>query len=214
MKYLSILFLTVILSSSYSVLGQNCFNSKLSNLEIFNNSDENEINIFLQQDNFFLSKLCNNKNICKDKNNISYIYTSTFQVSGYNIENSPMTYSIYFFSKDYKLIYWYEGRVKSFLNKSKMSLDIQSNDEIDSSRLEYIQSVLKQVSINDTRNIEKEQTEIISGCNCANYESIYYITPNITKAYFFDLYYKKLFNGDFDEDLKKELEELHKQLIE
>ena len=213
MKYLSVLLITIVLSFPHYILGQNCLDSKMKNIE-FINQDKKDLKTKFDEDKIFINNLFEENNLCENLNNICFIYTSHFFMSGYSSETSSISKSFYFFSKDYKLIYWYSGNTKSLSNKLKMSLDIQNNDEIESSKLNYIQSVIKQVSINDTRNIEKEQNKIISGCNCINYESIYHITPNVTKVYFFDLYYKKFFNGDFDEGFKKELEELHKQLIE
>ena len=70
---------------------------------------------------------------------------------------------------------------KSISKKLQIPLLIQRNEDIEESDKNYIQTILKQVAENDVSNIEKEQNEIISGCNCVNYESVYHITPDKTK---------------------------------
>ena len=217
MKYLSVLLITIVLSFPHYILGQNCLDSKMKNIEFINHEKE-DLKTKFDEDKIFINKLFEEKKLCKNLDNISFIYTSHFFMSGYSSETSSISKSFYFFSKDYKLIYWYSGNTRSLSNKLKMSLDIQNNDEIESSKLEYIQSVLKQINTNDIQSIEKEQSEkkggIISVCDCSSDESIYYITPNITKVYFFDLYYKRLHNSDSYKNFIKEIEEYYKQLIE
>lgn len=210
-KLISILLFNFIWANIFS---QSCIETKLESIDLLNinNKDNNEV--FFIEDKILLNRLFEKEDICSYLNENIYLYTSHFFMSGYNSETSSISHLIYLFTENFELLCWYAGSTKSISEKLQMPLLIQPNEDVEESDVNYIQTILKQFAENDVGSIEKEQNEIISGCNCVNYESIYHITPYKTKGYFFDLYYKKLFNGDFDEDLRKELEQYQKELSE
>lgn len=126
-------------------------------------------------------------------------------MSGYSSETSSISHSIYFFTENFELICWYAGNTRFVSKKLQIPLLIQRNEAIEDSDMNYIKTILKQIAKNDISNIEKEQNQIKSQCNCVNYESVYQFTSDKTKVYFFDLYYKKLFNGDFMSEEEKQI---------
>jgi len=214
MCYKAIIVVVLLCFTQKNTFGQCCLKAKFENIEYINNSQDDFQKVFIEEDKEFLSKLFKNEKLCETIENISYIYISHFQTSGYNYETSSLSHSIYLFTEDMKLINWYSVQLESLSKKTGILFSVQKNEDVLDKDIEYIQSVLKQVSKNDVSNIENEQNNITSGCNCVNYESIYDIASGSTKAYFFDLYYKKLFNGDFDENFQQELEEYAKELVE
>lgn len=210
-KLISIILFNFICSNIFS---QSCIETKLANVEYINDNKENIPKQFIEEDKILLNRLFGNENICNYLDDNIYIYTSRFFLSGYSSETSSISHSIYLFKENFELLCWYAGGTKSVSKKLQIPLLIQRNEDIEESDMNYIQTILKQITENDISNIENEQNSIISGCNCVNYESVYHITPDNTKAYFFDLYYKKLFNGDFDEDFQQELDQHIKELSE
>src|SRR5690606_7109783 len=197
---------------SNNIFGQNCLEEKLKNVEYINDSNANFFENFIEEDKILINRVFEEQKLCKNLDKIGYIYVSHFQISGYSYKTSSATHSIYLFTENMKLISWYSGHTKQLSKRLEIPLLIQRNEDIEESDMNYIQTILKQVAENDVSNIEKEQNEIVSGCNCVNYESVYHITPDNTKAYFFDLFYKKLFNGDFDENFQQEMDEYIKSL--
>ena len=197
-----------------NIFGQNCLQEKLENVEYINNSNAKLPEQFIEEDKILLDRLFEEQKLCKELDNISYIYVSHFQTSGYSYKTSSASHSIFLFTENMKLLYWYSGHTKDLTKRLQIPLLIRRNEDIEESDMNYKQTILKQVAENDVSNIEKEQNEITSGCNCVNYEIVYHITPDKTKVYFFDLFYKKLFNGDFDENFQEELDQYIKELSE
>jgi|SRR5690554_90063 len=195
-----------------NIFGQNCLEAKLENVEYINDSNANFPEQFIKEDKVLLNRLFEEQKLCENLDDISYVYVSHFQISGYSYKTSSASHSIYLFTENMELICWYSGHTKKLSKRLEIPLLIQRNEDIEESDMIYMQTILKQVSENDISSIEKEQNEITSGCNCVNYESVYNLTLRPTKAYFFDLFYKKLFNGDFDENFQQELDEYIKGL--
>lgn len=210
-KLISILLFNFIWANIFS---QSCIETKLESTDLLNINNKDNYEVFFIEDKILLNRLFEKEDICSYLNENIYLYASHFFMSGYNSKTSSISHSIYLFTENFELLCWYAGSTKSISEKLQIPLLIQPNEDVEESDVNYIQTILKQFAENDVRKIEKEENEIKSGCNCLNYESIYHITPYKTKGYFFDLYYKKLFNGDFDEDLRKELEQYHKGLSE
>lgn len=192
---------------SNNIFGQKCLEEKLKNVEYINDSNANFFENFIEEDKILINRVFEEQKLCENLDKIGYIYVSHFQISGYSYKTSSATHSIYLFTENMKLISWYSGHTKQLSKRLEIPLLIQRNEDIEELDVKYIQTILKQFAENDVSNIEKEQNEIISGCNCVNYESVYHIKTDKIKVYFFDLFYKKLFNGDFDENFQKEIDD-------
>lgn len=201
-KLISIILFNFISSNIFS---QNCIETKLEIVEYINDTKENISKHFIEEDKIQLIRFFENKNFCKYLEDTIYIYTSRFFMSGYSSETSSISHSIYLFTENFELICWYAGNTKFVSKKLEIPLLIQRNEAIKDSDMNYIKTILKQIAKNDTSNIEKEQNVIKSQCDCINYESVYQFTPDKTKVYFLDLYYKKLFNGDFMSEEEKQI---------
>src|SRR5690606_5187760 len=214
MSYKVIIVVMLLCFTQKNTFGQCCLKAKFENIEYINNSQDDFHEGFIEEDKDFLYKLFKDEKLCETIENISYIYISHFQTSGYSYETSSLSHSIYLFTEGMELINWYSVRLESLSKKSEILFSTQKNEDVLDEDIEYIQLILKQVSKNNVSYIENEQNNITSGCNCVNYESVYDLTSGSIKAYFIDLYYKKLFNGDFDENFQQELEEYAKELVE
>ena len=208
-KLISILMFIFV---SNNIFGQNCLQAQLNNIEYINNSNMNFPEQIVEDDKILLNRLFEKEKLCNELDHIRYIYVSHFQTSGYSYTTSSVSHKVFFFNENMELISLYSGHIKDLTKRLDISLLIQRNEYIKESNIIYIQAVLKQVAENNVKNIEKEENELTSGCNCVNYESIYYLTPYKTKVYFFDLYYKKLFNGDFYENFQKEIDDYINEL--
>src|SRR5690606_7136735 len=171
---------------SNNIFGQKCLEAKLENVEYINDSNANFFEHFIEEDKILINRVFEEQKLCENLDKIGYIYISHFQTVGYSYKTSSATHSIFLFTENMEFISWYSGHTKQLSKRLDIPLLIQRNEDIKERRMNYIQTILKQFTENDVSNIEKEQNEIISGCNCVNYESVYHIKTDKIKAYFFD----------------------------
>lgn len=200
-----IILLGLFVLSSFDINAQCHFIvDKLKNINIITTSINSElVNNHLKSNEILIDKVFKNQSSDLFYKG-GYIYVNTFFFTGYNGDTSKYTYSIILYDEniEFQKYYLFERKISEDL--LDVIFKIKDKKEIDEYEIDYVTSILNMIKNDELNKIKEEQflleNKFVKSFN--SYEYIYQIIPNkLTNVYQFDLFWNKLFNGDFDENV-------------